>query len=73
MEVIMKTNLLKDLLYNAHPDSGASDDYVQGIIVASVSTIMALQDCTFEDAYNIVFSCLPMHCRDNILPDSWFA
>ena len=67
----MKSNLLKDALYYTHPDSGASTDHGKGVVTGMVSTIMALQNVHFVDAFAIVKDNLPAGYRIDAIPPAW--
>ena len=65
---------LKDALYNAATNSGASNDYVKGVIVSAVSVLMAT-GMTFEQAFRLVNENTPHNTRPlaEILPESWVS
>jgi hypothetical protein len=71
MEVTVMQTLLKDALYNTRDDSGASDDYARGLVVGVVSTLMAREEMTFEQAMLVVVENLPRGFNPMKLPESF--
>ena len=62
---------LKDVLHNASDHSGANDDYVKGILVASVSVLIAT-GLDFHLALAVVVENTPPNTRGKaIWPESW--
>lgn len=57
-------------LHNATDRSGASDDYVRGIIVGVASGLMAM-GFSGPAAINYVKRHMPEHNRGELLPESW--
>jgi hypothetical protein len=68
-----RPNLVADALYNSHPQSGASDDYSQGVVVGVIATLMAIQNDSFEDAARFVADKLPLTVEGNRLPKAFRA
>lgn len=66
-----RPNLLKDALYNASASSGASKDYSKGLIVGVVSTIMAMEAVSFEEACRIVRDNLPRRVAAYRIPEAF--
>ena len=67
----MKRNLITDALYYTHKDSGASIDCAKGVVIGTVSAIMALQGVSFVDAFAIVKDGLPASYRLDAIPPAW--
>lgn len=63
---------LRDALYNTHPESGASVEYAQGIVVGVVSGMMA-HGQKWQDAWATMYKALPKGFRLDCLPYSWRA
>ncbi len=66
----MKETLIKDALNNLLPDSGASDDYCQGIILGLMSAIMA-KGMTFDRALNHLAKLARPQVRMSGVPECW--
>jgi len=54
---------LRDVLYNFHYQSGAGNDYCKGLFNGVVSTLMACQNLTFQQALAIAVDNLPTESR----------
>ena len=62
---------VRDLLHNLDDESGATDEYCRGILVAVVSTIMAYENCSFESAWDEVLKDIPENNRSEAIPKTW--
>lgn len=66
----MKVVHLRNALQNAAPDSGATDEYVRGLIVGVVSGLLA-RGMRFDAALALVRQNMPTNARNNVFPESW--
>jgi len=64
------TIMVKDALYNLHPDSGSSEEYAKGILVGVMSGLVAV-GIEFDTAWNICRHNLPEKVMPNVFPKSW--
>ena len=65
---------LRDMLYNFHPTSGASDAYCKGMFNGVVGTLMACNNLTFQQALQIAVANMPFDSRalnDRNVPECW--
>lgn len=62
--------VLKDALHNLHPESGATNNYCQGLVVGIVAGMMS-RGLTFQTAIKRVAENLPDKARPIIWPPSW--
>lgn len=62
---------LKDTLQNCARDSGATDDYAQGVVLGVVAGLMAAGTMNFNQAMSWVKPNLPANLRDNWCPPAW--
>jgi hypothetical protein len=71
---IKHSNLLRDSLYNLNPKSGANTEYCKGIVIGTVSALMAM-GFDFQDALAQVCNHLPEYRWEfaQVFPDSWLA
>ena len=70
----MKENMIKDTLYNCSRDcttNGNHKVYARGIIVGVVGTVMAVHNCVFDTAVQLVVPYLPKKFDFGCLPESW--
>lgn len=68
----MHTNLIKDALYYTHPDSGASNEKAQGVVIGVVTMFMSQQQITdFYKVFKRVEKLLPDGYRVASIPDAW--
>lgn len=65
------TTIARDALQNAATDSGASDEYVRGVVLGLVSGLMAAEGWTFNKAWDFVKQNLPANARPNYAPEAW--
>ncbi len=71
MRKIKNLSILRDLLYNLAPDSGASNDYCQGLLVGCVSALVA-QGWTLRQAIAVVAIHTPNKAGTRLnVPESW--
>ncbi len=64
---------LRDTLYYAHPQSGASNDTVSGVIVGVVGGLMAAGDLDYLGALRVVAQHWPRQGRIQCVPPAWRA
>lgn len=62
--------ILKDVLHNLHPRSGATPEYARGILVGVVATLMATGK-SFEQASALAWQLMPLEIMPGSVPDSW--
>jgi hypothetical protein len=68
------TNLppvLKDALYNLHPDSGSSPEHAKGILVGAIAAVMQVNQCEWAEAMRLVGKHLPNRVMRDAVPPSW--
>ena len=65
-------NLLRDALNYTSPDSGASAEKAQGVVIGVVSTLMA-QGKSYNQALQIVRNHLPNDFHFDTIPNMWLA
>lgn len=61
---------LRDTLYNLATDSGASDDYAQGVTVGVVGALVSC-GMTFNEAWELAKQNMPANKRENYAPEVW--
>lgn len=69
--MLKRPNLLKDALYNVRTSSGACDEYVRGLVVGVVATLMAATGGDFESIVPTVVEHLPVSFRPDRLPPAF--
>jgi hypothetical protein len=63
--------VLKDALYNLHPDSGSSPEYAKGVLVGAVSAIMEVNNRDWPSAIKLISHHLPHKVTRDAVPLSW--
>lgn len=63
--------VLKDALYNLHPDSHSSPEYAKGVLVGVVAAIMEVLTVEWDDAMNVMRPHLPSKVMRAAVPESW--
>jgi hypothetical protein len=64
------TVMVKDALYNLHPNSGSSKEYAKAILVGVMSGLVA-SGIEFDTAWRICKNCFPEKVMPNVFPESW--
>jgi hypothetical protein len=67
---IVNPNMITDAVYYAQPNSGASVDKAQGVIIGCVSALMGA-GLTYAEAIGMVGRALRPGYRDDALPPAW--
>lgn len=62
--------LIRDVLYNTHPDSGSDCSYARGCVVGVVAALMAV-GLTFDQAIKVLKAGLPEGRRQDCIPGTW--
>lgn len=70
MPKIIKKNLIRDAIANTFADSGASDDYAQGVVVGVASAIMAC-GYSFSKAMELIRAGMSENPNPNRFPAAW--
>jgi len=63
-------SIVANAIHNCYDNSGATDEYCRGIIVGTVSGLMA-NGLSFDTALDLVKRKMPIHNRGDLLPSSW--
>lgn len=66
-------NIIRDVLYYAHPDSGVKLERARGVIIGVVTTLMAERNIQFRPAMEIVVHNLKPGFLWEAIPGAWLS
>lgn len=65
--------ILKDALYNLHPDSATSPEYAKGVIIGAMAALMEVGQFDFQRAIDETALFLPSRVMKSAVPLEWRA